>query len=99
MNVEGHKNPLKLLFVLLLHHDLPLVVHDPVSTRGVRHPPLDPNRAAVHVRLVGELPDIGQPHLHNGAGLVSPDEGLVGAAPAGDPGTASEGEHDGSEDG
>ena len=49
-----------------------------------------------HLRLVGAG---GELHLHDGAGLVSPDEGLVGAAPARHSGVTSEGKHDGGEDG
>ena len=80
--------------------DLPIFVHDPVGTLRVCLPPLDPDGAAVHLGLVGEFPDIGKPHLHNGAGLISPGEGLVGAAPARHPGvTSSECKHDGLRDG
>ena len=98
LDVEGHQDPLEFLLVLLLHHNLALVVHDPVGARGVGHPPLNPDGGAVHLGLVSQFPDVGEPHLYNGAGLASPDEGLVGVASAGDPGVAAECEYDSGED-
>ena len=80
--------------MLLLHHGFALVIHDPVAAGGVGNAPLDPDGLPVHLGLVGTLAHVGEPNLDHGAGLVRPDEGLVGIAPAGHPRVAAEREHE-----
>ena len=99
LDVESHQDSLKFLLVFSFYNRLSLVIQNLVCAGRVGDSASDPDGVPVHLRLVGALSDIDQPHLHGGAGLVGADEGLVAVATPGNTRLAAQSEHDGGQDG
>ena len=85
LNVKGHQDPVQLLLHFPVDHDPPPSVLQPVGGGGLGEGPTHHDVLAVQLGLVGLVPGVEQPDLHQGAGLARPDELLVAVSSGGGP--------------